>query len=116
VPKKKLTDLFVERVKAPASGRAGYFDAAFPGLAPRVTNKGANSFSVFDRISGRLRRFMIGNCPPSSPPQPGGTPGLRGSACRLMPTPPTRRRSAASAGHHKPSGCRTSAKRDSSSP
>jgi hypothetical protein len=63
VPKKKLTDLSVERVKAPASGRAGYFDAAFPGLAPRVTNKGANSFSVFDRISGRLRRFMIGNCP-----------------------------------------------------
>jgi hypothetical protein len=36
VPKKKLTDLFVERVKAPAWGRTRYLDAAFPGLAPRV--------------------------------------------------------------------------------
>ena len=38
---KKLTDLFVERVTAPARGRAEYFDASFPGLALRVSDRGA---------------------------------------------------------------------------
>jgi hypothetical protein len=31
MPTKKLTDLFVERVKPPASGRIEYFDASFGG-------------------------------------------------------------------------------------
>jgi hypothetical protein len=35
----KLTDLFAERVKPPARGRVEYFDASFPGLALRVTEK-----------------------------------------------------------------------------
>jgi len=60
---KKLTDLFVERVKPPASGRAEYFDASFPGLALRVTDKGGKSWSVFYRLNGRLRRFTIGTYP-----------------------------------------------------
>lgn len=67
MPKKKLTDLFVERVKAPASGRTEYFDAAFPGLVPRVTDKGAKSFAVCDRSNGRLRRRTIGNYPALNP-------------------------------------------------
>ncbi len=64
---KKLTDLFVERVKSPESGRAEYFDASFPGLALRVTDKGAKSFSVFYRLNGRLRRFTIGSYPQIKP-------------------------------------------------
>lgn len=65
--KKKLTDLFVERAKPPARGRAEYFDASFPGLALRITDKGAKSWSVFYRLNGRLRRFTIGNYPAIKP-------------------------------------------------
>ena len=36
MPTKNLTDLFCERVKAPARGRIEYFDAALPALALRV--------------------------------------------------------------------------------
>ena len=69
MPTKKLTDLFVERVKPPARGRAEYFDAAFPGLAFRVTENGGKSWSVFYRMTGRLRRFTIGSYPAIKPAQ-----------------------------------------------
>ncbi len=69
MPTKKLTDLFVERVKPPARGRAEYFDAAFPGLALRVTENGAKSWSVFYRLSDRLRRFTLGGYPAIKPAQ-----------------------------------------------
>ena len=39
MPTRKLTDLFVERVKPPARGRLEYFDASFPALALRVTDR-----------------------------------------------------------------------------
>src|SRR5258708_1292639 len=64
---KKLTDLFVDRVGPPAKGRVEYFDASFPGLALRVTDKGAKSFCVFYRLNGRLRRFTIGSYPQIKP-------------------------------------------------
>jgi integrase len=69
MPTRKLTDLFVERVRAPASGRIEYFDASFPGLALRVTENGSKSWSVFYRFSGRLRRFTIGSYPAIKPAQ-----------------------------------------------
>ena len=40
MPTKRLTELFVARVKPPESGRVEYFDAAFPGLALRITANG----------------------------------------------------------------------------
>jgi integrase len=61
VPTKKLTDLFVERVKAPTGGRVEYFDAAFGGLALRITERGHKSWSLHYRLSGRLRRLTIGD-------------------------------------------------------
>src|SRR3954467_1203970 len=67
MPTRKLTDLFVEHVKPPASGRVEYFDASFPGLALRVTDKGAKSWCVFYRFHGRLRRFTIGTYPALKP-------------------------------------------------
>jgi integrase len=67
MPKQKLTDLFVERVKPPPSGRVEYFDASFPGLALRVTSNGAKSWSAFYRFHGRLRRFTIGSYPAIKP-------------------------------------------------
>jgi integrase len=69
MPTKKLTDLFVERAKPPASGRVEYFDASFPGLALRVTEKGGKSWSVFYRFGGRLRRHTLGSWPTIKPAQ-----------------------------------------------
>jgi integrase len=67
MPTKRLTDLFVERVKPPARGRIEYFDAAFGGLALRVTDKGHKSWSLHYRIGGRQRRFTIGSYPAIKP-------------------------------------------------
>jgi integrase len=67
MPTQKLTDLFVERVKPPKSGRVEYFDASFPGLALRVTANGGKSWCAFYRFQGRLRRFTIGAYPAIKP-------------------------------------------------
>ena len=69
MPTKNLTDLFCERVKPPARGRDEYFDASFGGLALRVTEKGAKSFSVHYRINGKLRRYTLGRFPSLKPAQ-----------------------------------------------
>jgi integrase len=69
MPKRKLTDLFVERAKPPARGRVEYFDASFPGLALRVTANGGKSWCTFYRFNGRLRRFTIGAYPAIKPAQ-----------------------------------------------
>jgi integrase len=69
MPTKKLTDMFVERVKPPAAGRIEYFDAAFPGLALRVTDTGGKSWCAFYRFQGRLRRLTIGSYPALKPAQ-----------------------------------------------
>jgi integrase len=69
MPTKKLTDLFVERAKAPTRGRLEYFDASFPGLALRITANGGKSWSIFYRFGGRLRRFTIGPFPTIKPAQ-----------------------------------------------
>jgi integrase len=69
MPSRKLTDLFVERAKPPARGRIEYFDAAFPGLALRITDNGGKSWCAFYRFNGRLRRFTIGHYPAIKPAQ-----------------------------------------------
>jgi Arm domain-containing DNA-binding protein/integrase-like protein len=69
VPTKKLTDLFVERVKPPARGRVEYFDASFGGLALRVTESGHKSWSLHYRFGGRLRRLTIGDARSIKPAQ-----------------------------------------------
>ena len=69
MPTKKLTELFAERAPVPAVGRVEYFDAGFPGLALRVTEKGHKSWSLFYRFNGRLRRFTIGRHPAIKPGQ-----------------------------------------------
>jgi integrase len=69
VPTKRLTDLFVERVKPPAHGRIEYFDAAFGGLALRVTQNGHKSWSLHYRFAGRLRRLTLGDARGIKPAQ-----------------------------------------------
>ena len=67
MPRKKLTDLFVEGLRPPAKGRVEYFDTTFPALALRVTDKGHKSWSLFYRAGGRLRRYTIGPYPAFKP-------------------------------------------------
>jgi integrase len=69
MPTRKLTDRVVERAKPPARGRVEYFDAAFPGLAIRITENGGKSWCAFYRFKGRLRRFTIGRYPAIKPAQ-----------------------------------------------
>ena len=100
MPTKKLTDLFVERVKPPAAGRIEYFDAVFGGLALRVTDRGNKSWSLHYRIWGRLRRLTIGQYPAIKPAQArreasaaldqvrqGIDPSVEKKAQRIAPTP-----------------------------
>ena len=66
--RKKLTDLFVAKVAAPAKGRrVEYFDTTFPALALRITDSGHKSWSLFYRAGGRLRRWTIGSYPAFDP-------------------------------------------------
>ena len=69
MPSKRLTDLFVARVTPPQHGRVEYFDAAFAGLALRVTEHGRKSWSLHFRIAGRLRRLTLGSYPALMPAQ-----------------------------------------------
>ncbi len=69
MPRKRLTDLFVARVTPPRQGRVEYFDAAFAGLALRVTDRGRKSWSLHFRIGGRLRRLTLGSYPALTPAQ-----------------------------------------------
>jgi hypothetical protein len=84
MPRKRLTDLFVAGVTPPREGRVEYFDAAFAGLALRVTDHGRRSWSLHFRIGGRLRRLTLGSYPALSPAQarqeakPGAGKGAQG--------------------------------------
>jgi integrase len=69
VPPRKLTDLFVERVKPPARGRDAHFDASFPGLALRVTANGHKSWVLFYRLRGVQRGLTLGTYPAIPPAQ-----------------------------------------------
>jgi integrase len=62
--RKKLTDRFVETLKAPQpEERLEIFDTTFPGLAIRVTPTGHKSWSVYYRAHGHHRRYTIGPYP-----------------------------------------------------
>jgi integrase len=61
--KTKLTAPFVDRAKAPKSGRVEYFDTLLPGFALRVTDKGTKSWVVFYRIDGKQVRRTLGKYP-----------------------------------------------------
>jgi integrase len=63
MPRKKLTDRFVEHAPIPAAGRIEYFDMLLPGFCLRVTSDGAKSWCVFYRVRGRLRRHTLERWP-----------------------------------------------------
>src|SRR5262245_737022 len=59
----KLTDAAIQRLKAPAGKQKEFFDAAYPGLAVRVTPNGVKSFTYAGRVHGKLKRATLGRYP-----------------------------------------------------
>jgi integrase len=64
MPTVKLTDAAVQRLKAPPGARVDYFDAAFPGLALRVTGAvdqrpERRTWTLFYRLGGKQRRLTF---------------------------------------------------------
>lgn len=63
MPKKRLTDASVKRLKPPTSGQVDTFDQGYPGLALRLSYGGGRSFVFFYRVGGKLRRLTLGTYP-----------------------------------------------------
>ena len=60
---RRLTNVSIERIKAPSSGRDEHFDSVVTGLALRVTKGRATSWSYVYRLDGRNRRVTLGKYP-----------------------------------------------------
>jgi len=60
---KRLTNVSIERITPPSSGRDEHFDTIVIGLALRVTKNGATSWSYIYRLDGRNRRTTLGKYP-----------------------------------------------------
>jgi integrase len=74
MPVKELSKNVVDALKAPGSGNVVYWDSVVTGLGARITASGHVSFVYRYVISGRERRFTIGDY--------GQAPGLSVSAAR----------------------------------
>jgi integrase len=59
----KLTDYSAKAAKAPATGRVEIFDELVTGLALRVTEKGAKSWTLLYRLDGKSTRETLGKYP-----------------------------------------------------
>lgn len=59
-----LTEAFIGKLKAPASGRLEIWDAKLTGFGLRVSHSGKRTFFVKYRAGGIYRRFTIGDTPP----------------------------------------------------
>ena len=63
MPRRKLSDAFLQRVKKPGRGQVDYFDASFPGFAIRVSATGARAWTLHTRIDGKQVRLSLGRYP-----------------------------------------------------
>ncbi len=61
----RLTPALIERVRAPSSGQAEYYDRTLPGFGLRVSYAGAKTFFVMTRVHGaaKLMRVTLGRHP-----------------------------------------------------
>src|ERR1700693_3501930 len=60
MPKMKLTQVAVERVKPPPTGRVEYWDTQLPGFGLRVSDKGGRPWQCIYRVNGKQVRETIG--------------------------------------------------------
>src|SRR5262245_42352102 len=63
MPRVRLTDAAVKRLRGPKTGQAEYFDELQPSFGLRVSHAGTRAWIVMTRVNGRLRRFTIGRYP-----------------------------------------------------
>jgi integrase len=63
MPKVRLTDAAVQKMRPPERGRLEIMDSIVTRLALRITPHGHKSWSVGYRYNGRLRRYTIGDYP-----------------------------------------------------
>lgn len=60
MPATKLTQVAVERLSPPASGRVEYFDTQLPAFGLRISATGRKSWIVMYRVDGKLVRETLG--------------------------------------------------------
>jgi integrase len=60
MPKRAITQLFLERVSPPKTGRVEFWDKHQPGLCLRVSATGAKSWATMYRVNGKLIRETLG--------------------------------------------------------
>ncbi len=60
MPKTRLTQLAVDRLRSPDSGRVDYFDAHLPGFGLRASAGGRHVWFLFYRVKGKQRRYTLG--------------------------------------------------------
>src|SRR5713226_2037773 len=60
LPTVKLTQIAVDRIKPPASGRVEYFDSQLPAFGLRISATGRKSWIVMYRVDGKLVRETLG--------------------------------------------------------
>jgi integrase len=90
----RLTELAVEKMRPPKTGRIERFDALLPSFGLRVSSSGIKTWMVMTRVHGTLKRITLGRWPTLSlaqardrarkvieDAQEGRTP-LSGRACR----------------------------------
>lgn len=58
-----FTDVFLRKLKPPASGRPEYYDSKIPGFGIRLTPSGAKTFFLVCRHRGAFRRITLGRYP-----------------------------------------------------
>lgn len=63
MPSKKLSALFVERVRPPESGRVDYWDTQVSGLGLRVSRTGRKTWNFMYRWAGEQIREKVGTYP-----------------------------------------------------
>ena len=63
MPKRRLTDAAVERLKPPASGQVEHFDAQLPSFGLRISHSGTKAWMVMTRVEGKLTRLTLGRYP-----------------------------------------------------
>jgi integrase len=60
MPKRAITQLFLDRITPPEKGRVEYWDTAQPGLHLRLSSSGTASWAVMYRVGGKQVRETLG--------------------------------------------------------
>src|SRR5690349_23221502 len=60
MPKIKLTQPAVDKLRAPSSGRVEFWDSQLPGFGLRISDRGRKTWIAMYRVNGKLIRETIG--------------------------------------------------------